>query len=151
MSIKIKIIVSIVVVLSTFAAGRFSVQKPTVKTTVATQTDTHIDEKKDTHTITTTTTKKEPNGETDTIQVVDMTTKVHDLENQQADTQIQQTIIPPKTNTLNISGLVGNDFTKGLLAPTYGVSVTKQVLGPMTVGAWGLTNGTIGLSIGLNF
>lgn len=53
--------------------------------------------------------------------------------------------------TLNVSGLVANDFSQGLLKPIYGVSVSKQLIGPITVGGFGLTNGTIGVSIGLNF
>lgn len=56
-----------------------------------------------------------------------------------------------KSSTINVSGLVANDFSKGLLVPVYGISVSKEFLGPITVGAFGLTSGTIGLSVGINF
>lgn len=49
---------------------------------------------------------------------------------------------------LNISVLAGSSFP---LNWTFGVSATRQVLGPITFGAWGLSNGTFGLSAGLNF
>ncbi|MFN9955213.1 MAG: hypothetical protein ACK55I_19125, partial [bacterium] len=50
--------------------------------------------------------------------------------------------------SFNISVLAGSSVPiNGVL----GVSATKSVLGPITVGAWGLTNGTAGLSVGLNF
>lgn len=55
-----------------------------------------------------------------------------------------------KRRTLTINALAGvstNDLSK----PIYGFSVTKEVLGPVTVGAWGLTNGTLGVSLGLSF
>ena len=35
--------------------------------------------------------------------------------------------------------------------PLYGISANKEFIGPITIGAFGLTNGTIGLSIGVNF
>ncbi len=48
---------------------------------------------------------------------------------------------------VNLSALVGTDFT----SPAYGLHVSKEFLGPITLGAWGLTNKTVGLSVGLNF
>jgi hypothetical protein len=33
----------------------------------------------------------------------------------------------------------------------YGISVHREFIGPITLGAFGLTNGTVGLSIGVNF
>jgi hypothetical protein len=35
--------------------------------------------------------------------------------------------------------------------PLYGVSVSKPILGPITIGVWGLSNGTLGASVGLTF
>lgn len=35
--------------------------------------------------------------------------------------------------------------------PIYKVEVAKDILGPLNVGVWGLSNGTIGLSIGFSF
>lgn len=48
---------------------------------------------------------------------------------------------------VGLSALVGTDFN----VPVYGIAVNKEFIGPITLGAWGLTNKTVGLSIGLNF
>lgn len=48
---------------------------------------------------------------------------------------------------VNISALVGTDFSK----PVYGLHANKELLGPISVGVFGLTNKTVGLSVGLNF
>jgi len=39
----------------------------------------------------------------------------------------------------------------GPLTPTFGVHVSRRVLGPVSAGAFGLSSGDVGLSIGLNF
>lgn len=62
-----------------------------------------------------------------------------------------KTSIVLKSSKLNISALIANDFSRGLLVPTYGVSIQKEFIGPLTLGAFGLTNGVVGLSVGLNF
>ena len=147
MTTEHKLALGVIALLAAFACGRYSVQAPTIKTTEVSKTDTKVDENKDTHeTIVTT---KTPKGDIKTVETIDST--VHEDTTQDNVTQIQQTITPPKTGTLNISGLIGNDFSKGLSGEVYGASVTKEVLGPVSLGAWGLTNGTVGLSIGLSF
>lgn len=83
-----------------------------------------------------------PDGTKDeTTTVTDRSTTKH----QESTTLV--TAIP----TLNVSGLVANDFSTGVLKPVYGISVSKQIIGPFTVGGFALTNGTIGVSVGLNF
>jgi len=151
LSTRTKYIIAGVSVVVAFAAGRESVSPPTVKTTISTTAQDNTTEDKNTHTKITETEVKQPNG-TDTITTV--TDQVQNDDTKSQDTiqqQVQQTVTPPKKNTLNISVLGGNDFSKGILAPTYGLSVTKEVLGPITISAFGLMNGTIGVGIGLNF
>jgi len=93
--------------------------------------------------VTVTHTIKEASGVVDTtVTTTDNSTQV------KTDTN---TAIVTKSPTLNISGLVANDFSRGILQPVYGASVSKQVMGPVTAGVFGLSNGIIGLSIGLNF
>lgn len=50
---------------------------------------------------------------------------------------------------VTISALAGASISTGL--PAYGLSVTKPILGPLTVGLWGLNNGTCGGSVGITF
>lgn len=149
MTLKTKILVSLVALVVAFASGRYSVQKPTIKTEIQQTEAVKQTEDKNTHTKTTKTEVKKPDGTditttvTDQVQDDDMTT------HSTATTKIQQTVTPPKTGTLNISALAGFDIRK--MTPAYGASVTKQILGPVSVGAFGLTNGVVGVSIGLSF
>lgn len=134
-----------------FASGRYSIQSPTTKITTTTHTTTQQDQVKDTHTQTTITVLKTPDGTVKTTKIIDQVADVKTDTTKVQDKKSLDISIPPKTNTLNISALVANDFSRGLLVPTYGASVTKEILGPITIGGFGLTNGTIGVSIGLNF
>lgn len=60
-----------------------------------------------------------------------------------------KTVVTPKTN---VSLLIVKDYSKhDNSGPEYGVSMTREVLGPVTIGVFGLTNKTIGISIGYNF
>ncbi len=58
---------------------------------------------------------------------------------------------PVKSTKTNISAIVANDFNNHLPKPIYGVSFNREFIGPITIGAFGLTNGTAGVSIGFNF
>ena len=50
--------------------------------------------------------------------------------------------------TISLLGAV-NVTDPGL--PTYGIAITRPILGPITVGAFGFQNGLVGVSIGLTF
>lgn len=90
------------------------------------------------HTKTTIITISDPKGNTKTVTTID-------------EKKTKETIaVAPKTKT-NISILGANDFSQRLIKPLYGVSVTRELIGPVTIGVFGLTNGTVGLSLGLNF
>ncbi len=55
------------------------------------------------------------------------------------------------SNRVTISGLVATDLSQSIPKPIYGAHVSKEFIGPISIGAFGLTNGIIGLSIGLSF
>ena len=62
---------------------------------------------------------------------------------------VEQTTSSPKAN---VSLLVGTNTLKTDFLSSqiiYGVSVNKEILGPVTIGAWGLTNKTFGVSVGI--
>ncbi len=108
-----------------------------------------VDEVKtrDNHTVVTTVTSKQPNGDIKVTKTIDSDTKTNVKENKQV-VETKQ----PAAKTINISALAGLDFSKPLaLTPIYGISVSKQVLGPIAIGAFGLTNGVVGLSLGVTF
>jgi len=77
------------------------------------------------------------------------TTIVQDKKRVSAEKSVIKASVP-KRNTINISALYSVDTTDRF-RPAYGLSVSKEVLGPITIGIFGLTDGTIGVSIGGNF
>lgn len=151
MTNKVKVIICASSIAVAFATGRYSVSNPTIKTTEDIKSDTHEKQAEDTHTKTTIVTTKAPDGTVQQTETIDNSTSTHTTENTDTTAQIQQTVTPQKTGTLNLSVIVANDFSKGGLLPVYGASITKEVLGPVTIGAWGLTSGVLGVSLGLNF
>jgi hypothetical protein len=61
--------------------------------------------------------------------------------------EVVKTIVKPKVNVSALAGVSTTDSRK----PVYGISVSKEFIGPITLGAFGLTNGIIGISVGVNF
>lgn len=147
---KQKYVIAGTLVTISFVVGRFSAQKPEIKTAISAQTTTKQGRVKDTHIKTTVTIVKTPDGTVKTIKIID---QVEDIKTDTTSSKIINKItdvIPSKINVLNVSALIANDFSRGIFVPTYGISVNKEILGPITVGAFGLTNGVVGASIGLN-
>jgi hypothetical protein len=59
-----------------------------------------------------------------------------------------------ESSKLHLSGLFGANVSGGIqqqITPIYGIAVSKDVLGPISIGGFGLTNGVVGISLGLNF
>jgi len=146
MTDKAKIMLGTMLLLISFAGGRYSAQSPEIKTQEKLTTVATENKVQDTHTTTETKTIIEPDGkkETDTKTTTDVVSKTTDTQKQ--DESLKQDVIP--TKQLNISGLIG--FAPGFI-PTYGVAVSKQILGPVTIGGFGFTTGMFGVSIGVNF
>lgn len=143
MDTKYKIIIGVVALLVAFAFGRYSAPKIPDSHTV-TDTTKEVQKNADTHKTTTIT--ETPDGKKVTTITEDTITK----SSSESDTKKDQTITAPKTSIINISALAGLDTGRGF-TPTYGISANKELIGPITVGAFGLTNGTIGVSVGVNF
>lgn len=130
-----------------YAGGRLHARsgRTTSETTEA-RTET------DQSTTTTTTTQVSPT----VVRTVVVTDGKKTLEERHTeDTKIRPPSLPPaaskRANRMNVSVLAGIDFSSAVPKPTYGVSINKEFIGPITVGVFGLTNGTIGASIGVNF
>jgi len=139
---------AMVALVLTFFAGRWSAPEH-VK--VVTQTVT-VDKKTDDETKHEKVTKvevKQPNG-TDTT----TTTIVDDSEDKSTDdSTVSQTTTKESSKSsskLTISALAGVNITSpGSLI--YGASISRPILGPVTVGLFGLSNGVGGASVGLTF
>jgi hypothetical protein len=160
MTTKTKVIISIVVVVVTsFSVGRY-----TVSETVRTETKIVEVEKKekkvdtDVKKNTKKTTKKvivvKPDGSSETTIVTDENTttdkdqKVDETSQKNTDTDKSKEVVKGDSK-LTISALGGIDLSTK--KPVYGASIQKDVLGPINVGLFGLSNGTCGASIGIKF
>lgn len=97
---------------------------------------------KDIHSKTVKVKTKLPSGEETTTTTIVKDTSIESSE--AVHTEVKPT---PKTN---VSLLVGAE-TKLPIVPLYGISVTREVLGPITVGAFGMSNSTVGVSLGVDF
>jgi len=143
---KIILLLALILALTFFALGRYtSTQAKTV-----TQTQTKVDET--THdtvkTHETVTEKKSKDGTDTIVTVIDTAAQANtkiDLDTQ------SKSIITKASPRTNISALAATSIHNPFGPPQYGLSVNREVLGPITIGAFGLTGGTFGISIGLNF
>lgn len=136
------VITGVVLAAVSFAVGRYTAGGPEVKTTVKTAKEVE----KDKNVKKTVTTVKLPDGTVKIVEVTDTNVSTKTKESSSSKVEVK------KASKLNISALIALDTSKRLvLQPIYGISVSKEVLGPITAGVFGLTNGTVGLSIGINF
>jgi hypothetical protein len=145
---KTQFVILLLVASAGFAFGSWSVKSTTdVKTTTQ---QSNATQDKNSHTrITVTDVRTKDGTETKTV-VADRVS--NDVSIDTTSMQTQQThVTTGKTSTVNISLLGAEDFAQGFIKPTYGLSVSKEILGPVTVGAFGFMNGTVGVSIGLDF
>lgn len=151
MTEKTKVI--IVVVIASAIVG-FSFQ------TYKKKTETHINETKtqdkttetDKHVETKVVEIIAPDGtKTTTTETVEDTKKHRDsttVTEKQKDQTVE--VSRGEGSKVSISALVGTSLTS-LGTPVYGATVSKPILGPITVGLWGLSSGTGGISVGLTF
>lgn len=147
LSIKNQVLILLSSVLLAYGFGRYS--KSDVKTSEKINQTEQTNETKNTHTKTTITETKKADGTDTTTTTIDQVANDNKTEKDNTTVDYQQTI--SKGSKINISVLGANDFSRGLLVPTYGLSVQKEFLGPITVGAFGLMNGVIGVSVGVDF
>jgi hypothetical protein len=147
--LKYKIVIAVCALAIAFASGRYSVSyNETTHEVTNTQDTKHKTEV--VRTVVHTVTVQEPNGEIKTVTDSDTHTATKEDEQENQQVTLDQTKIST-TSKLNISALAGID-TQSLAHPfVYGLSVSKQVIGPITAGLFGLNNGTIGVSVGLSF
>jgi hypothetical protein len=152
MTTKQLIIIGVVLLLTAFAVGRWSApEKVKIQTvTVEKKTDdkqTAIDD----HKVTTITETDKPDGTKVKKTVISDNKDTH-IEDKKTDDLTQTTTkeTEKSSSKVTISALAALNVTKPGL-PIYGASITRPILGPITVGLFGLQNGTAGVSVGLTF
>lgn len=153
MTTKWKIAIAGIALLTSFAAGRWLAPEKikTVKeiVTVKEKQKVRIVEK-DVHRTTTIT--EYPDGRKVTVIQDDSTQSSNTDSSSRTNTNSRETTeITRGTSKVTISALGGVSLLSDPLVTVWGVSVTKPILGPVTVGAWGLSNKHYGGSLGLTF
>jgi hypothetical protein len=60
-------------------------------------------------------------------------------------------VVESKKSTLNVYAMGGLDVTSPQNGFIVGAHVSKQLIGPVSIGLFGFTNKTAGVSIGMSF
>lgn len=159
MSVKSKVILTILSLLAAYGFGRWSApEKVRVETKIVEVEkiikDTKTDVNRDKHKQTTVVEVTKPDGtkETTTTTIedtkTDKTTEGSSVTEKKVDSETVKEITRASAK-VTLSALYGAPVTGG--KPVYGGVITKPFLGPLSAGAFLLTPSTLGLSLGLTF
>lgn len=163
MTTKQKVIISIVLLAGAFAAGRFSLPAKIVEKEHIVYQDRIVESKsvatdttKNDNKVYTRTTTETPDGtKTTTVKITNndqidskTTSKSNETNTIASDTTKEKTIEYSKDSLL-ISAAAKTNFTNPSLS--YGGIVNKRVLGPIYLGAFGFSDASFGMSVGLSF
>ncbi len=141
-----KIALIIAGLLVAFAGGYYLA--PSKVETKVVEIEKKTDTERDKHRETTTTETVKPDGtkQVVTIMVEDTNTK-RKTETKEDTKSVSAPAPRPRISLSALGGLpVSYPFT-----PVFGAHVSKEILGPITIGAWGLSSMTFGISMGVNF
>lgn len=88
------------------------------------------------------------NSSTDTHRVSSTTESTTSSSTNERDTRTETTRESGRVNLSVLGGIKLNDFAAG---PKIGGHVSRNILGPITLGVWGMNDLTFGASVGLSF
>lgn len=140
MTTKTKLLIAAASLLTAFAFGRWSA--PEYQKTTKDQSETTDSSS---HKKTTVVEKEKPDGTKEKKTIVE---EDRDRSKSKTSSETEETLA--RRDRVSLSALGGFHFN-GESSPDYGISISKPVLGPITLGIWGLQSGVIGASIGLTF
>lgn len=153
MNSKSIIIAGVVLLVLGYGIGRFTTpDKIVTQTKIVTVTDEKSVTDKKVDSTTKITEVKNKDGTVTTVTEIDS----HSDTNRQKekDTSIvdeETKTVENNKSSLNVSVMAGLDVTNPAGGYIIGGQITKRMLGPITLGVWGLSNKTGGLSVGLQF
>ncbi len=157
MRLRYKIIIIGGALLTSFAFGRYSAPVKIKTETKEVDTKHEVEDKtanQDKHKETVITETVKPDGTKEKV-----TKTIEDTHKQTDSTDTTQTD-SSKTETKEVTkegrkvlltGLIGVNTLRPSLGPIFGAQVQTTVVGPITAGIFGLTDGTAGVSLGLIF
>lgn len=135
-----KAIGGVVIVVIAYYAGKYSAPEKVRVETVTVEVEKKVNKEQRKKVFI----KENKDGSKETTIVVDTSVK----EDTKANSESTVKEVTTRTK-LNVSVLAGGSLP--LSEPIFGISAQKNFIGPITLGVWGLTNKTGGISVGLNF
>lgn len=152
MTNKTKVIIACAALLAAYAFGRFSAPekvKTEIKTVEVEKKAESTDANKHKETTQTTVTHKDGTTETVTKTVEDTSKKTKETDNLSL-TQDKTKEIIYSSNPVNISVLTGSTLSFSSNPIIYGGMISRKIIGPVTIGIWGMSNRTGGFTLGLS-
>ena len=120
-----------------FAFGRYSVKPQDVKTKENTEITKEVKKRVEIVKV------KNPDGTetTSTVITEDTNTDIKKI--------VESEVSTKPSKKINISLMAESRLNE--YKPEYGLSVSKEILGPITAGLYAKTSGTVGITLGINF
>lgn len=156
MQAKYKLIIGAIALLAAFAIGRYLSPTKVVTETKVVEIEkksTQTNEDDDKHKETTTKEVIKPDGtkETTTTTVEDDKKKTSTSEKDIASSKTDTTKEVSRSISRTTLSALGGVVLPGTPQVVYGGMIQKDVLGPFNIGVYGLTNKTVGASVGISF
>lgn len=158
---KTKVIIAAVVVTTAFAVGRFSAPTKIKTETKIVEVEKKTSEKesdneKKTRKKTVTKEVKHPDGSTEssteTTEETESSKKKRDKNSEESSrTEKETKEVTREGGKIIISAIAAGRLQSPLASLLYGAVIQKEILGPATAGVFILTNGQIGVTVGLSF
>ncbi len=146
MTPKVKYGLMVFGLLASFAAGRYTTPEKIVIQKEIVEVEKKVEDKRK-EIVKTEVTHPDGTKEITTKTVVDSTTKT---DSTKTDKELEERTAA--SSKVSISALVGAPLSlSGPITPVYGGHIHRPLLGPISLGLWGLSNATAGVSIGLTF
>lgn len=157
MSTKLKVVFVGLSLLTTYAIGRWAAPEKVVvkkeiveveKKTDSSSSEANKQKDTETHII------EHPDGTKETVITTHENWEKNHSDNSSSISSSSEKDSKEVTNSrskVTISAMGGVNLDSLIGPPILGVSATKPILGPITVGLWGLSNKTLGASVGLTF
>lgn len=163
MQLKYKVIIAVVALAGAFAFGRYSAPESIKKSTETNQgedkksttdkeTDKHEHKKTTTREITKPDGTKETDTTTETDTDVNRTTKNTTSDVSSSASKTTEEITRGHSRlTISALGATRVNNLSGPFTPAYGGMIQRDMIGPVNMGAFGLSDGTCGVAVGLSF
>ena len=153
MTTKVKIIIIVSVAIVSFAFGRFTTPTKTVIQTKTVEVEKKTDDTQvnnNDHKITTITSR--PDGTTVTVIKDDDSTQTSQKDTDNTASQSDTTkTVTKQSGITSISVLAGVNVTNPGNGMLYGAAVSHTILGPISIGIFGISSGIGGASVGVSF